>query len=280
MSQRRRSIGAGAIAGALLAFIFTAGVQAQAEQREEFHNTYPLAANGRVSLANINGNVAIAAWDRNEVKVDAIKTASTKERIDEAKIVVDATPTSVSIKTDYPHNRANNNPANVQYTLSVPRNARLDEVKLVNGNLTLEAVTGDVHADSVNGKVLAKGLTGRVELSTVNGAVEADFARLDTDTRVASVNGPLSVTIPSDAKVEIRAETLNGHISNDFGLNVQDHMVGHNLRGTLGTGGPQLELKNVNGNISIRHAADGKPMSRGTSKLPASRQHSQHDTTL
>jgi hypothetical protein len=73
---------------------------------------------------------------------------------------------------------------------------------------------------------------------------------------------------------------MNGHISNDFGLNVEDHMVGHNLRGTLGTGGPQLALKNVNGNISIRHAADGKPMSKATSKLAPSRRHGHHETTL
>lgn len=283
MSQRRRAIWAGAIAGALLAVIFTAGVQAQAEVRDEFHNTYPIAANGRVSLANINGNVAITAWDRNEIKLDAIKSASTKERLDEAKIIVDAQSSSIAIKTDYPHHNGwgrNDNPARVDYTLTVPRNARLDEIKLINGNLTVEGIGGDVRADSVNGKVLASGLTGRTELSTVNGAVEANFARLDTDARLSSVNGPLSITIPSDAKADVSAETMNGHISNDFGLNVQDHMVGHNLRGTLGTGGPQLALKNVNGNISIRHANDGKPMSKGTSKLLPSRQHGHHETTL
>jgi hypothetical protein len=43
---------------------------------EEFHQTYPFAANGRVSLSNINGPVHITAWDRNEVKLDAIKRAN------------------------------------------------------------------------------------------------------------------------------------------------------------------------------------------------------------
>ena len=35
---------------------------------EEFHQTYPLAAGGRVSLSNINGRVKITGWDRDEVK--------------------------------------------------------------------------------------------------------------------------------------------------------------------------------------------------------------------
>ena len=57
---------------------------------EEFHQTYALTADGRVELDNINGDVHISSWDRNEVKVDAVKYADTKERLDEAKIEIDS----------------------------------------------------------------------------------------------------------------------------------------------------------------------------------------------
>ncbi len=39
---------------------------------EELHKTWPIDADGRVSLKNVNGAVHISAWDRNEVQVDAI----------------------------------------------------------------------------------------------------------------------------------------------------------------------------------------------------------------
>src|SRR5258708_30954038 len=52
------------------------------EVREEFHQTYPLSANGRVTVENLNGSVRIAVWDRNEVKVDAVKRAYRRERLD------------------------------------------------------------------------------------------------------------------------------------------------------------------------------------------------------
>src|SRR5713226_9058129 len=68
---------------------------------EEFHQTYPLTPDGRVELDNINGPVHISTWDRNEVKVDAIKSASTKERLDEARIEIDAGKDYVSIRTKY-----------------------------------------------------------------------------------------------------------------------------------------------------------------------------------
>jgi hypothetical protein len=277
MASSRRSTWTKAALGTALALIFTLGAHAQ-EVRDEFHQTYPLNATGRVMLSNINGNVQIAASDRNEVKVDAVKRAGTKERLDEARIVINSQPDSISIKTEYPsHNNTFNwgrhdNPASVDYTITVPRNARLDRITLVNGQLKIQGVTNDVRADSVNGRVEAVGLTGRVDLSTVNGPLVATFERLGAnDVRLHSVNGPVTVTIPSDAETVLGASTVNGHISNDFGLRVRNHKyVGHDLRGTLGKGGTHLAMENVNGAIDVRHAADGKPLSKPTSDVGSS----------
>ena len=129
--------------------------QTREEVREEFHQTYPLQATGRVSVENINGAVHITAWDRNEVKVDAVKTAYTRERLAEAQIRVEADADSIRIYTEYPHGnlsftnkleRRQQNPASVEYTISVPRAARIESVQLVNGALDIEGVTGDVIA--------------------------------------------------------------------------------------------------------------------------------------
>src|SRR6266550_5937676 len=60
------------------------------EVREEFHQAYPLAANGRVSLENMNGNLRITVADNNEVQVNAVKRAYNPQRLAEAKIEVTA----------------------------------------------------------------------------------------------------------------------------------------------------------------------------------------------
>ncbi|HKQ53710.1 MAG TPA: hypothetical protein VJT74_15145, partial [Pyrinomonadaceae bacterium] len=142
--------------------------------REEFHQSYPLSPNGRVSLSNINGSVRVSAWDRNEVKVDAVKTARRRDRLDEAKVVVSADPNSIHVETDYPQRTLNfenndgeenyNNPATVEYTLTVPRGARVDSIELINGDLNIDGVAGDVKASSINGKLSARELGGDVRL--------------------------------------------------------------------------------------------------------------------
>jgi hypothetical protein len=241
----------------------------QGDVTEEFHQTYALSPNGRVELDNINGAVHISTWDQNEVKVDAVKYAGTKERLDEARIDIDSRPDHLSIRTKYPdHDHtfnwgSRNNPAGVEYTLTVPRNARLDEIKLINGSLDITGAKGDVHASCINGRLEANNLAGQAELSTVNGHLEAKFYQLPASSiKLDSVNGSIELTIPSDSKAQINASTVSGGIENDFGLHVNHHnFVGHDLRGELGSGGPRIKLENVNGRIEIRHASDGRALS-------------------
>src|SRR5688500_6843779 len=89
-----------------LAAIVTAANNVLTQQgellREEFHQTYPVSTGARLSLENINGAVRVTSWDRNEVKVDAVKSAYRRDRLDEAKIVVRADANIVHIETDYP----------------------------------------------------------------------------------------------------------------------------------------------------------------------------------
>jgi len=112
-----------------------------------------------------------------------------------------------------------------------------------------------VNASLVNGNAKASGMGGDVKISTVNGGVEANVAALDSSksVKVNSVNGSIVVSIPAGANADVKASTLHGAITNDFGLAVDDgQYVGHSLHGQIGSGGAQIKLNNVNGPIAIK----------------------------
>ena len=211
-----------------------------------------LAANGRVSLDNINGDVQISGWNRNEVQIDAVKTARDQQRLDNISIDVNTTNNSVAITTHYPEH-TNNNPGSVHYTLHVPQNATLEKIDLVNGSLTVQKITGSIDANLVNGKVHASDLTGEADLATVNGVIEADYASLNgvRAIKLKSVNGTLELTLPQSPNADVTASSMNGSISTDFPLSVKGHFIGKSISGTLGSGGVKIDLDNVNGSIHI-----------------------------
>ncbi|MCA1568314.1 MAG: DUF4097 domain-containing protein [Acidobacteria bacterium] len=267
MRRKLRSIPI--VLGTLFLIYSQAAAQMPEEFREEFHRIYAIKQDGRISLKNITGKVQINIWQRNEVKVDAVKRAYKRARLAEAEISIEASPEVIHVSTTYASSTNTwnfggegqyNNPASVEYTLTVPSGVRLDTIELVNGLLNIEDVAGDVEASSINGSVMARGLTGEVKLSTVNGKIDARFERLRPPRSITltSVNGPIMMLLPKNTDAEIMASSIQGEISNNLGLRVErSKHIGQNLTGTLGRGGMPVKLNNVKGNIAILHISDG-----------------------
>lgn len=247
------------------------------DETERFEQTYPLSANGRVSVSNVNGSITLEAWDKNEVKLVAIKTADSKERLAEVEIKVESKPDYFSVETNYDSWKArggerwkNNGKLEVDYQLMVPRGAVLNEIETVNGSVEVSNFTNTVRMSAVNGPVKAMNIRGSAKISTVNGDVLADFDRLESGSKISleTVNGSVNLTIPSDSNATVRADSLNGNITNDFGLTVRKgKYVGRDLYGRIGGGDVQVKLNSVNGGLAIGRKNDGKSLSPATNLL-------------
>ena len=251
----------------------------QGDERERFEQSYPLSGNGRVSVSNVNGSIVMEAWERNEVKLEAVKIADTKEALSYVEIRVDSQANSFSVEADYDNfNRTrgekgwrNHGNLQVQFKLMVPRGAILDEIETVNGSVTASNFVGVTKISAVNGNVNALNLRGTANLSTVNGEVIADFDRLESGTKISlnTVNGKVSLVIPSDSNATVKADSLNGDIRTDFGLPVRKgKYVGRDLYGRIGNGDVQIKLESVNGPLSVLRKNDNKQLSPSTNLLP------------
>jgi len=238
------------------AVLLVAGAAWAGDYTETFDQTYALDHGGRVGLENINGDVTIEVWDRAEIRVYAVKEASSPERLKALRIDVDVSARGVFIDTHYPNSRDlsfadRHGHSEVEYTLTVPRFASIDDIDLVNGDLLVVGVEGDIDADTVNGTIVVRDAGGEIELETVNGRIELELgSAVNRNVSLDSVNGTIEVFLAGAA--EIRAETVNGRISNDFGIEVKKgKYVGSSMNGSIGGGGPIVEIETVNGGIKV-----------------------------
>jgi serine/threonine protein kinase len=234
------------------------------EIRQDFTRILPLTADGRVSLENVNGHTEISGWDRNEVAIQAVKHGKPGERIEATQIEVNAQSDRISIRAKQSSSRsgAKGDEVDVDYTVRVPRNARLATISNVNGQIRINGVAGDIEASNVNGETQVAGAAGNLKLSTANGRIEAELVSLGRDQTVSfkSVNGRIGITLPARADADVTASSVSGDIHSEFSaLTVKKNFpLGGDLKGTLGQGGARVKATTVNGGIHFRRGKDAR----------------------
>lgn len=173
--------------------------------KEDFSQTHPLAAGGRVFLENFNGSVELLGWDRDQVEITGSKYASRQEVVDSMKIEVVADGGGLRIRTIRPPERNCN--CGAKYVLRLPRKAVIDRVETSNGSLRLEALRGEARLRTTNGSLRVSDFAGVLDATTSNGSM--DITGYDGQATLRTSNGRIRGT---DLKGRIEASTSNGSI--------------------------------------------------------------------
>jgi DUF4097 and DUF4098 domain-containing protein YvlB len=236
---------------ATFAVLTTAGF---AKVTEKFAQTYPLDANGSIQIENVNGSVEIVAWDRNEVSLEAEKSARSEEGLARMQLRIQSDNRRLSIKTEYEKKwkfwQGMN--AQVHYKLMVPAGASLDQIEVVNADIRVEGVKGDLHLAGVNGGIEAEGVAGNGRFTTVNGTIRVAYAAMPAGGRISlgTVNGTCKLQLPASAAFDFDADTVNGRIRCDFPITLRASGK-REMHGSVAGGGTRVSLESVNGSLSV-----------------------------
>jgi len=241
--------------------IFTSSIslslQVAAQINETVEKSFEVTNDSAFSLNNINGAVVIKSWPENTIKVLATVRAETQESYDDVTINMVQHGQKVSVKTDYKEKvyRQNRQAARVDYQIWLPADANLSDIELINGDLSIENIAGEVDVEVVNGSIKATQLSGNSEISAVNGSVNVDYkAHVDDieSIEIETVNGRIELFIPQSINANVSADTMHGSIKTAFGLTAKKSTFsGHNLRGEIGSGGTKIDLDSINGSIKL-----------------------------
>lgn len=153
--------------------------------------------------------------------------------------------------------------------LLVPRKATLSLGTVNDGDLSVRGIDGELELQNTNGSITALDVAGSVVAHTVNGEVKVTLTRVDPRAAMAfsTLNGDVDVTLPADTRATLRMRSDNGEIYSDFDVELgapeakvsQGRSGGRyrleverEVRGTVGGGGPEIQLRTFNGDIVLR----------------------------
>ncbi len=124
-----------------------------------------------------------------------------------------------------------------------------------NGAIRASGVRGYFDAQTSNGGIDASidEAAGRtVRASTSNGKIELAIAKLkDSDVVASSSNSSVVLRLPGDIGARLKAATSNGSINTAFEVRAQGELSKKRIEGTIGAGGPLIELHTSNASIRI-----------------------------
>lgn len=217
--------------------------------------------NGEIRVRAATGDkvevVATKNWRRGDPKEVSIETTTASD----GSILICAiwvnqntrcTETSYNTRSDgWRGNR--NNDVSVDFEVRVPKGVKVG-VWSINGGVSVDGVSDEVHAASVNGGVDATSTGGPVQASTVNGSVHVVVGRLSgtEDLDYRTVNGSVIAEFTGDIDADIELSTVNGRFQTDWPVTITGRIDPKHLRAKLGKGGRRIRLGTVNGNVELR----------------------------
>ena len=138
----------------------------------------------------------------------------------------------------------------VDFEVRVPAGVPL-VARTVNGEVVARGLAAAVTVETVNGGIVVE-TTGIARAETVNGSIEArmEAPSLENPLRFETVNGSITLDLADGLGAELDARWLHGSLEAELPFTASAMRRGR-ARGTIGGGGPLLELVTVNGSIRI-----------------------------
>jgi len=268
------------IAAALVLTMFLSGQVMAQDQKEQL--VVPLSDPGKpfkLNIGLINGGIKVTTYEGKDVIIDVTiekedRKGDRKENAGGMKRITAGNGMDVSAEEK--NNRitvhSESWKGNVNFVVKVPQTeATLKLSTINNGDISVTGVNGEIEVTNVNGAVTLTNVSGSVVANTINGDLKATLKSIDPKAPMAfsTLNGNVDVTFPSTLKVNVKLKSDMGEMFTDFDIEAdknqptvkktnQAGMYRVNIEswvyGKINGGGPELMMKNMNGNIYIRKA--------------------------
>ena len=254
------------------------------EAQETIQKSFSMAGVQHRSLEidNVWGSIEVVGTDSDQARLTVSKSirAESKDKLEQARkeVALDISEQEGFLKfyVNGPfrchcddgcgHREFDGYIVKMDFQIQVPHDVDI-RLKTVNeGRVVVRDITGNFLVRNVNGDVEMASISGSGTARTVNGPVKVSFRRNPREASdFQTVNGAVELRFAGDLAADFRFKTFNGSIYSDFpvaALPVRPMQEEHHgakvvyradrYTGVrIGTGGPEIKVQNLNGDIRI-----------------------------
>ena len=212
-----------------------------------------------ISVDTKNGSVTVVATEGVDIVIDVFYTAqgnsvaNANDRLKELRTEVSTTGTTISVEGIYPSTTINNQ--SIRYEIAIPKSLNL-KVRTSNGRINVDEVVGKLDLRTSNGTVDVVSQGGPEELLvyTSNGKINVSAAPTGGMYNLRTSNGTVTVNLPEELGVNLKATTSNGTIDLGYGqwTFAGGQLSNKNVTAQFGDGSLTLEIQTSNGSVKLQ----------------------------
>lgn len=207
-----------------------ASLDDKVRHEERFEKTESIDRDGKVEVRNLSGDVEVKTWDKNEVKIEALKVSrassmeKAKENAQKVSIEVKREDGILKIESIYPRPSVKGLNVSIDYNVMIPSEASI-EARSMSGDVTMENVGGKAAAETKSGNVKITGARNGAKGETMSGDVTVAnienglYCRTASgDVEAKNVTGSAELKCVSgnvtaeNIRGDVEAETVSGSV--------------------------------------------------------------------
>ncbi len=268
------------IAGLLLLSLFV-GIKAYGQSGSTEQLTVPLSSPGKpysLKVHLVKGSIKVVSYEGKDIIINVTSRSGEEERLKATEngmkrisasrgyeVTAKEVDNTVTVGTGYPDKA-------IDLDLKIPQDVKLKLGTVNDGDIVVENVRGELEVNNVNEQIKLINISGSVVATTVNGDVTVTFNSVDPKAPMAfsTLNGNIIVTLPADTKANLKLKSDNGELFSDFDIDIDKTPPKINktaesgmyklkkddwVYGKINGGGPEMMMKNMQGDIYVKKAA-------------------------
>jgi hypothetical protein len=253
------------------------GITAGLAQADDNKLVIALSQPGKAGLLKVNlilGDIKVSGYNGKDVVLryngrENRKQASTEESSGLRRLTSNSVGLQVEEEANTVAIKSSAFMKPVDLEIQIPHEFSVNLESMTAGQILVEDVNGKIDVVNIHGNIALRNVSGSASASTINGNIMASFRKVTPNMPMAfsNMNGKIDVTLPASTRFNAKLKADNGDVFTDFDLAMdraskaerqENESQGQKIyldkwvNGKVNGGGPEIMIKNFNGNIYLR----------------------------
>ncbi|MGV8981204.1 DUF4097 family beta strand repeat-containing protein [Clostridium sp.] len=130
--------------------------------------------------------------------------------------------------------------------------ANITDFESISGSINIKSLSSKTNGfETTSGDIKIEAVTGDISANSVSGSITASYDIFNNEVAAETVSGDIDLSLPQASEFVVDFSSISGELDNDFPLVVTGKVEKRNIKGTVGNGKKTIRVETVSGDAAI-----------------------------